>query len=404
MSFVENQSVYNMLVDHYLSERRSNDSMSGGFFEDLFDTVTDGIEGLTDALQGALESAISAISHIGETIALIVRAAIGDVSWNEVLGELGAVFQDIGAVLVYLNPYRMGYEWLKEAPLTSHAFNELDKFTGGWITTGVNISTLPWRAMRGDPISKVELIQDALLIITVIAIVYTGPVALGVLLGTMVGREVCSKQTEAKDACLVAFQIVGAAVATWASSASQVTWGLAAETSEAYAAGEISAAEQSAWLAGDEAYQAFLSEQGQTFLLADSTSFLTHLTAAGENYLLNAGLNTATQHAAQLCQAAHLLGNKECQILSQVAADYYKAPSDISWEEFLAQEVARIGVEELMLEWFPPDSPEAAAIRKWQIRYVDVPVDQRNIVQTKLDPKVLLLLAGGAAMVLMGAS
>ena len=401
MSFADNQSVYNMLVDHYLSERREPAGMSGGFFDDLWGTITSGIEGLADALQGVLESTIAAISHIGETVALIIRAAIGDVSWTKVLDEMGVIFQDIGAVLVYINPVTFGYNWLKEAPLTSHAFNELDKFTGGLITTAANVSSLPGRALRGDPISKQELILDALLIITVVAIVYTGPVGLGVMLGTMVGRQVCSKQTEAKDACMVAFQIAGAASGSWVSAATDVTWGTAAENASEYAAGEMSDAEAQAWLAGDDAYQAFITTQEENIALSQTTAFLPHLTAAAENYLLTAGINTATRRAAELCQAAHLLGSNECKILSQVAADYIKSPAEQDWEDFLGEEVARIGASQIMLQWFPPNSPEAASIKKWQIKYVDMPADQ---TQNKLDPKALLLLAGGAALVLMGAS
>ena len=404
MSRADSRDVYDMMIAELLEEKK-REGMHGGFFGDLFDSVFDLVEGLANAVAGALEYTIKAIAHIGETIALIVRAVVGDVGWDAVLDELGEVFQDIGAVLVYLNPVRLSYEWLSEAPLTAHAFHELDKFTGGMLTTAANLSDLPWRAMRGDPISKAELLQDALLIITIVAIVFTGPVGLGVLVGSMVGREVCSKQTEARDACQVAFQIAGAAAGSWGSAVTGVTWGTAAETAQAFSAGELSAAEEAAWLAGDEAYQTFLLQQAEHQALMSTTSFLPHLVAAGENYLLNAGINTATQHAAELCQAAHLMGSEECRILSQVAANYIKSDSNQPWEEFMAQEVARIGAEQLMLSWFPQHSPEHQAIQaQWQIKYVDVPYDQTVIVQQQQDKRPLLLLAGGVALMLMGAA
>lgn len=405
MSFANSRDVYDIMIGEVLKERERA-GMHGGFFDDLFGTFTDAIEGVTDAIQGALQGTLDAIAHIGETIALIIRAAIGDVSWNAVLDELGEVFQDVGTILVYLDPARMGYNWLKEAPLTSHAFNELDKFTGGMLTTATNLSDLPWRAMRGDPISKTELIKDALLIITIVAIVFTGPVGLGVMLGTMVGREVCSKQTEARDACMVAFQIVGAAVGSWGSAATGVTWGTASEVAEGAVTDTVlTDAEAEAWLAGDEAYRTFMTNQLDAYALSQTTSFLPHLTAAAENYLLNAGINTATQHAAELCKSAHILGGNECKILSQVAADYIKSDANEPWEDFLAGEVAKIGAEQIMLQWFPPNSPEHQAIQKqWTIKYVDVPVDQTIIVQQQASKKPLLFLAGGLALMLMGAA
>lgn len=321
-------------------------------------------------------------------------------SWDEVLGELGAVFQDIGAVMVYLDPGRMTYNWLTESPLTSHVFGELDKFTGGMLTTAVNLSDLPGRAMRGDPISKYELIKDALLIITIVAIIFTGPVGLGILLGTMVGREVCSKQTEARDACMVAFQIVGAAAGSWASAATGITWGGASAAAEG-------AAEQAAWEAGPEAYEAYWLNIAEQEALASTTDFLPHLLKAGENYLVSRGIDEISHEAVELCKEGNWVGSHECEILGQVAADYIKSPDDIAWEDFLAREVAVIGVQELMLQWFPPDSKEAIAIqqRQWEIKYVDGGVvTQNNVIQKKFDPKTLMLLAGGALVLLAGAS
>lgn len=374
-----------------------------GFFDDLGDTLWDAVDGLADAMASAMTSIVNTVKQIGETIALVVRAAIGDVKWSEVFDSLGKVFQEVGNILVVINPIRLATNFLKEAPLTSHAFNELDKFTGGMLTTATNVSDVVWRSIRGDPISKYELIQDAIFIIQIAAIIFTGPVALGIMVGTMVGREVCSKQTEAKDACLVAFQIAGAAAGSWASAASGLTWGAAAEITEDTA---LSAAEQEAWLAGDEAYQAFLQRQAEQIALSQTTAFLPHLSAAAENYLLSQGIGVASQQLANLCDKQGWAGGKECDILAEVAGNYVRneLTNQIPFEEFLATEVARIGVEELMLQWFPPESPEYQAIkRQWQIKYVNVPVPGETVIkQTGLSAGTLLLLAAGAATFLLG--
>ena len=369
-----------------------------GFLDDLFDTAWDAVVGLNDALSSALTATINTIKQIGETIALVVRACIGDVKWSEVMDSLGEVFQGIGAVLYYINPIRATYIWLSESPLTAHAFNELDKFTGGMITTAVNLSDLPYRAMRGDPISTQELINDALLVITIVSIIFTGPVGVGILLGTMVGRQVCSKQTEARDACMVAFQIAGAAAGSWASAASGVTWGGASEAA-------ARAAEEAAYRAGPEAYANYWAQVAQQEALAQTTSFLPHLTNATQTYLTSVGIDAVTAEAVELCQENNWVGDRECEILGRIAADYVKAPDSMEWDEFLVKEIAAIGAEELMLQWFPPDTPQYQAIeRAWQIKYIDVPVDQTNIVQKRFDPKTLLLIAAGVATVMIGAS
>lgn len=374
-----------------------------GFLDDLGTSLWEVVDGMADAVGAAMTSVVNAVKQMGETIALVIRAAIGDVKWSEVLHSLGEVFQDVGNVLVVINPIRLYTNFLKEAPLTSHAFNELDKFSGGMISTGVNVSDVVWRSIRGDPVSKYELLQDAIFIIQVAAIVFTGPVGIGIMVGTMVGRQVCSKQTEARDACMVAFQIAGAAAGTWASAASGLTWGTAAEIADE---STLSAAEEEAWLAGDDAYQAFLQRQAEQVALQQTTEFLPHLSAAAENYLLSQGIGVATQQLSNLCDKQGWAGGKECDILAQVAGNYVRneMTNNIPFEEFLAQEVARVGAEELMLQWFPPSSPEHQAIKRaWQIKRTTYEVPQ-YVVQEGGGIGAFLLLAAGGAMVLMGAS
>lgn len=398
------------LRSHVLRQKYGMD----GFFDDLFDTVWDAVEGLGDALSGALTGIVNTVKQLGETIALIVRAIIGDVSWDEVLGSLGEVFQDIGTVMVYLDPARQAYNWLSQAPLTSHCFNELDKFTGGMITTAANVSDLPWRAMRGDPISKQELLKDVIFIIQVVMIVFTAGawVAVGVMIGTMVGREVCQHQTEAKDACMATFQIIGAAAGAWGSSlysaaAEQAAWELGPDAYAEYMSqhgGNIAAGTEG-FIASDAGYTAALTAQAKEAAVQQSTSILTHIAAASEAYITRVGIDAATQEAARLCINSNIVGDNECQILAQVAGNYVSSPQDQAWEDFLASEVARIGAEQLMHQWFPEGSREREAIaRQWQIKYVDVPIDSTVIVQKRIDPKTFLLAAGALSLLMIGAS
>jgi hypothetical protein len=163
----------------------------------------------------------------------------------------------------------------------------------------------------------------------------------------------------------------------------------------------MSEAEQAAWLAGDEAYTAYLTNVA----MHESTAFLPHLSLATRQYIQTAGIGLATARAAELCTSAHIAGKNECKIISQALADYVMAPADVKWEEFLATEIAKIGAEQLMLQWFPPQSPEHQAIQhQLQIVYQDVPGGTEVVNQRTFDPKTLLLIAGGVAALVMGAS
>lgn len=344
-----------------LRHKTMTESQMAGFFDDLFDSAWDAISGVAEAVGSALTSVVNTIKQIGETIALIVRAVMGDVDWSEVFSSLGEIFQEIGNIMAVLNPARLVYNWLSEAPLTKHAFAELDKFTGGFITNVVNVSDLPWRAMRGDPISKREILLTIVTIIQVVGLVIGGPVAIAMFVGSMVGREVCKHQTQAKDLCKASFQIVAAAFGQWTVAAEEVT-------------------------------------------------FQTLLQEASVDYLRQRGIDEISVQAIRVCQEQNWVGDQECKIIGQVAANYIKnvtadEEDQLPWEEFLANEVARLGVEQLMLQWFPPESKEARAI-KWRIQYHDVIVPYEvpgGIPNRNVSPGALLALAAGGMMLLIGA-
>ncbi len=338
------------LLRSFLREKKSRSGM-GDFWSDLGNTVTDAISGLSEAVGKAFDAIVKTVGQIMQTLALVIEACVGQVSWKDVLNSAGKVFQDIGSVLVAIDPLRIVYTWLSKAPLTSHAFHELDKFTGGMLTGITNLSDLPGRVLRGDAISKTELIRDALFVIEVVAIVFTGPVGLGLVVGSMFGREVCKHQTEYQGACMGVFQIVGAAVGDYAAS---------------------------------------------------SSAFLDTLSDAGEKYLTNQGITAATQVAVVQCQKSDWAGKKECQIMGTVLADYIKSDGSQDWETFLGTEIVKLGVPDMMLQWFPPNSPEHAAIQKqWTVTSVTGSTAPATVIQ-KMNPWTYFLLAAGAVTLAVG--
>lgn len=299
--------------------------------------------------------------------------------------------------MVWLDPTRQLFDWLENAKLTGHSFKELDKFTGGWMTDIRNLSDLPGRVLRGDAISKEELIRDALFVIEVVVIIVGFPESLAVVAATMIGRQICSHQTEARDACMVAFQIAGIAIGGWIadwSSAGDI--GLEAEFDALPETGSI----EDAFISVDAAAGVTESAGAGT-----GTSLLAHLTTATGQVLENQGIDVLTRQASLLCQSQKWAGRNECNILAEVVGDYVKSDSGEEWSDFLASEIAKIGAEELMLQWFPANSPEHAAIKKqWQIKYVDVPVNNQVVQKASINPWTVVLLAAGAASVIMGGS
>lgn len=380
-----------LLRKYYGVHRASMD----GLFDDVADFIGDAIDGLMDAIGDVLDAAAMTVKKIGETIALTVRAIIGDVRWDEVSNSLGDVFQSVAHVVVVLNPYRLVSEFARENEHTAHAFSELDRFSGGMITNAVNVSDVAQRSLRGDPISKEELIKDALFMIQVAALVFGGPVAAGMFVGNMVGREVCQHQTQARDACQATFQIIGAAAGEWSSALTNVDWGTAYWNSQ-----NVFAPEGANFVASDAAYQTAI--QAQT--AAQSASFFSHLTPAMTSYLTARGIDQGTQELIRVCKEQSWAGGRECEIMAQVAGNFVRNEliGTKEWDEFLAEEIARIGAEELMLQWFPEDTKEHQAIkRKWQIKYVDA-----GAVQAPASAKssgLLLMLAAGAGTLILGA-
>lgn len=332
------------------SLRIRHTGMSGGFFDDVFEFIGNAVQGLWDAAAAAINQVVQIIGNIVKLIVQVVAAAFGIISWEAVGETLGEIARGVGNVLVLINPARMIYDVLMESRLTRHSFMELDKFTGGLITTAVNVSDLVGRGMRGDPISKEELIRDALLILQVAIVVFTGGAGLAIssAIGGMVGREVCKHQAD-KQTCM---QLISAA---------------------SLAAG--------AYVGG-----ATLNEISDTVLRSRIT-------------------DVATLALVKECQRGDAIGDRECVFVGQIVRDYINTDPDTAgeWTTFLAREAAAIGVALLVEQAFPPKSPERQVLVQ-EIKQMPPEVLQMQLppMEQKKSPVFFLLAAGAGALLFVG--
>lgn len=339
-------------------------------------------EHVADMVQQGISPAIATISNITldaakdlqKTVNLVGAAVnrglkdFGDSEVGQVVQKGATQFADLQ---VRLNPVRLTADLFRTSPLTAHAFNELDKFSGGMITSGVNVSDLTYRTLRGDPITKEELVADALFALKVAALVATGGAAAGGMVGNMVGNEVCKHQTDAKDACRIAFTVVGAAAGSY---------------------GADLFAEQ----AGEYTFSDYLSESAES-------AFNSRI------------IQDATKIAVEMCRNNQWAGKKECAIIGQIASDYLRTKGDVDWIEFLAKEAGKLGVSILLADAFPKNSPEHKRLiknkdtkkrkdKETTIKTGQTLPGQTEPGQTKSTAKALAPLAIGAiaAYILLG--
>lgn len=340
---------------------------AGGFLEDAWNATTQGLETVahvvTDSsgriVQGTANAAGEILNAAGQVIgytaegalriareadkALILPSLLAIdhviheieqeggkiVNYDVARNAVGQIIRDASNVAVIMSPNRYYSEFLEQNPLTAHAFKELDKFSGGMLTSARNVSTLPYRAMRGDPIDKVELARDAIYGLQVLAIVTGGGAAIGAMLGNMVGREACKtiQHDDQKTACQLAFTIAG--VVTGQS------------------VGDV------------------LSTTGEG-LEPDifSDRFENHFTTAIEKTFNSKVVDAASKVAVVLCKTNQWAGPTECAVLGRIAADYARSGGKEDWLQFLAREAAQIGVGLLIAGAMPPNSPERVAIER----------------------------------------
>lgn len=373
-----------------------NNGLSGNLFEDIFGGAFDFVAGLQEAMGNILESVVQAIGALIQAVINIIGGVLSLIAWDRIFDNLGIFVRGYFNLVDQLNPARLWVSFLSTNEITSHTFSELDKFTGGMITSAANVSTLMARAGRGDAITKEELLKDAIFILQVASVIIGGPAAAGGLVGSMVGREACKNAGDGKEACQIAVTIVAAASANYAADYYGAAWGPSG-------ASTVDPSSQSGSVASDTLVTTQRNNLNNLFIEGGVRDFSNYLTEGATQVLTQRGVQEATREAVSLCQSGGWAGDKECAILGQIASNYINAPVGVDWPTFLAQEAGRIGVSVLLEEWFPDGSPERRALQ-YQINYVDIP-GQTIIVESKKKSNlgVLALVASGAAaLFLMG--
>lgn len=404
---IPDQNIKNALANvkkrklHKIMISQSALSGMGDLLEDInpFDDIGNMVEGLASAMTTAIDGIIQTIGTVIQTIIDIVTGILNLIAWDKIFENLLVVVRELSAIQVQLNPERLLYNFLATNDLTRHSFMELDKFTGGMITSAVNVSTLVHRSIAGEPITKEELIRDAIFALQVGAVVVGGPAAAGGMVGNMVGKELCKNAGEAKEVCQIAVTIAAAATANYAADYYGVSWGLPSGTEQlADSSGQtVSSGATDTLVQSQNNFNAIFAQEGV------SLNFSDYLSQAAVQVLEQRGVQEVTKQAVKLCQQGNWVGDRECAILGQIAANYINSPEGMDWPTFLAQEAARLGVSLLMEQWFPKDSPEAAAIH-YQINYSTVEVPGQTIIyqtKPKSNAKFLALLAAGGAATLM---
>lgn len=146
-----------------------------GPFEDIRDAIGSVLGGAANVLKMIENAIVNILAEIKaglESIVIGIANAIKSVDWNDVIKKLGEIG---GNILMYTNMTYLTSSFMRQFPLTKHLYNEVDKISGGSLTTIENLNTLTGRVMRGDAISKEECIRNALFMIRVAAVMMAGP-------------------------------------------------------------------------------------------------------------------------------------------------------------------------------------------------------------------------------------
>jgi hypothetical protein len=368
---------------------------------DVVDFVGTALEGARKAVEGIGKSLIKSVKELGACLVLIARAAVGDVSWKEVAKKLGDISREIANIFVLANPIRLAGEILEKSNLTRHAFNELDKFTGGMLRTAINISTLPMRALRGDPITKEELLKTALFAVQVVALAIGGAVAAGIMVGGWVGREVCKKQTKMQNECMAAFQILGALVGDYATAAENALFQQSVNVATREA---VNQCQKNKWTGSKECD--FLGQMASAYVTSGAKDNWTDfLVSEAERVGTRVVLNKATELAQQACKEKNWSGDAECDALGNMLSKYILSSEPRKeWQVFLAEEAAAIGVKSLADRLIPKPPVVVPPEPNFRIVYADVVTPGETIVMQKSNTGAYIAAAaiGGAALLLLG--
>jgi len=125
---------------------------------------------VVEAMENVLSALNEGLNHLANEICKLFE----QIDWTHILANLEDLGHFIGSVMVEISPLNLVWQGLTTFPLTEHLARELDKFTGGSITSINDIGTLSGRALRGDAISEEELINDALFAAKVASVIVAG--------------------------------------------------------------------------------------------------------------------------------------------------------------------------------------------------------------------------------------
>ncbi len=115
---------------------------------------------------------------IGKTMSLAVFKDEDTLSYSGALHLGGEV---LGKVYKEINPVHLTNEFLRNNPVFAHSFNELDKLTGGLLTSIENVTQLPGDAIAGEPISPARIAEALEMMLKVAAIVFSGGSATAII-------------------------------------------------------------------------------------------------------------------------------------------------------------------------------------------------------------------------------
>jgi len=190
--------------------------ITGGLVSDNpLDTLTNLIGGLDPTTQ--LKYLLNSIEYVNKSIS----QQLSYIDWGQIGRNLGDAASVIANVLIQIDPEHASYMLFTTTDIggisTGHTFNEFNKVTGGLFTSVDNVWTLPSRVVRGDPISKAELVDDAMLLLKVAVIVMTFGTAgaAGAMIGVGAGqlKKGTLGQTESGRTLLEIAEVAGYAFA-----------------------------------------------------------------------------------------------------------------------------------------------------------------------------------------------
>ena len=142
-------------------------------------------ENIGDPMQEFLNSVNDGVTRLWEDIS----NNLSQIDWQNFFSEENLQFigQQLANVVLQINPAYIASQAFSTNPLTEHLYRELDNLTGGTLSTSMNVTTLPMRALRGDALSKEELLKDAIFALQIAVVVLSGGTASSIV-STASGR------------------------------------------------------------------------------------------------------------------------------------------------------------------------------------------------------------------------